>query len=237
MIRAILFDFGQTLVDSSTGFRRAEKDAQKTLFADLGVKDWAAFLADYRRLRQAFHARSDFSRLALWTQVYRHFDREPSQPFLSAAEQAYWGTVKKHTQPFPDTRAVLARLAATHRLAMITNTQGQGTANTHRLALFPRIEGFFEVIIVAGEAGIPPKPNPLPFQTCLAQLAIAPHEAIFVGDDWRIDIRGAQAVGIHPVWLQHHSVSRNWPVVKTSVPIITCLEHLIELIQTFREKQ
>jgi FMN phosphatase YigB (HAD superfamily) len=28
MIKAILFDFGQTLVDSSNGFRAAEKEAQ-----------------------------------------------------------------------------------------------------------------------------------------------------------------------------------------------------------------
>ena len=31
MIEAILFDFGQTLVDSSEGFRTAERDAQQNL--------------------------------------------------------------------------------------------------------------------------------------------------------------------------------------------------------------
>jgi len=227
MIRAILFDFGQTLVDSSDGFRRAEKEAQKKLFVELGAKDWEAFLADYRRLRQDFHARSDFSRMALWTQFYRHFGREPSQPFLLAAEQAYWDTVRAYTQPFPETWSVLARLAATHRLAMITNTQGQSTPGAHRLALFPDLESFFEVIIVAGEAGVPPKPDPAPFRLGLEKLGIAPRAAIFVGDDWRIDVCGAQAVGLRPVWIKHHSVSRHWPDVETTVPIITSLEQLL----------
>ncbi len=43
MIKAILFDFGQTLVDSSDGFRQAEKDAQAVIFQDLEITDHDAF--------------------------------------------------------------------------------------------------------------------------------------------------------------------------------------------------
>ena len=32
---------------------------------------------------------------------------------------------------------------------MITNTQGQGISGAHRLSLFPDLETFFEIIIVA----------------------------------------------------------------------------------------
>ncbi len=34
MIEVILFDFGQTLVDSSEGFRTAERNAQSKIFAE-----------------------------------------------------------------------------------------------------------------------------------------------------------------------------------------------------------
>ncbi len=34
MIEVMLFDFGQTLVDSSEGFRAAERDAQSKIFAE-----------------------------------------------------------------------------------------------------------------------------------------------------------------------------------------------------------
>ena len=39
MIEVILFDFGQTLVDSSEGFRTAERDAQSKIFAEFHRRD------------------------------------------------------------------------------------------------------------------------------------------------------------------------------------------------------
>jgi len=103
MIKAVIFDFGQTLVDSGDGFRRAEKEAQ-----------------------------------------------------------------------------------------------GQKRDGTHRISQFPELEKYFKAVIVAGEGGIPPKPDPKPFQLCLAELDIDPSEAVYVGDDLRIDICGAQDAGIRP---------------------------------------
>ena len=50
-----------------------------------------------------------------------------------------------------------------------------------------------------------------------------------MGDDYRIDICGARGAGLHPVWLKHDSVRRNWPAVEISVPVITNLKQLLEL--------
>ena len=75
----------------------------------------------------------------------------------------------------------------------------------------------------------PPKPDPEPFLVCLKRMEVEPEKAIYVGDDWLIDICGAEEVGIQPVWLKHHSVSRTWPKVETQVPVITSLEQLLDL--------
>jgi FMN phosphatase YigB (HAD superfamily) len=55
MIKAVIFDFGQTLVDSADGFRKAEKEAQDRLFKDLSLTLKDKFLDNYRRIRQQFH--------------------------------------------------------------------------------------------------------------------------------------------------------------------------------------
>lgn len=229
MIKAILFDFGQTLVDSSKGFRLAEKQAEARIFQDLGLESWSDFLTDYRLLRKNFHLKSNFSRKGLWHAVYRHYDREPNVTLISGEEDDYWETINSKTSLFPETKAVLDQLAPAYRLALITNTQGQASSGGHRIRLFPDLESLFEVVIVAGENDISPKPDPMPFLVCLEKLGIDPTAAIYVGDDWRIDVCGAQAVGIQPVWLKHHSISRNWPLIETPVPIITSLESLLEL--------
>jgi putative hydrolase of the HAD superfamily len=229
MIRAIVFDFGQTLVDSADGFRTAEKETQRKAFAALGPVAWDEFLEVYRRIRSRFHARSDFSRKRILEAVFRHYGRESDSALLGQWETEYWERIKATTRIFPETEAVLTALRVRYRLALITNAQGQTEEKKHRLGNYPELERFFEVIVVAGEGGIPAKPDPLPFRLCLEKLGIAPGESAYVGDDWRIDVCGSEAVGMHPVWLQHHLVQRRWPVVETSAPVIDGLERLLDV--------
>ncbi len=152
--------------------------------------------------------------------MFRHYGREPDPALLEQWETEYWERIKAMTRVFPEAEAVLTALRGRYRLALITNAQGQKEEGKHRLGNYPELERFFEVIIVAGEGGVPAKPDPLPFRLCLEKLGIDPDEAVYVGDDWRIDVCGSEAVGMHPVWLQHRSVQRNWPQVETSAPVI-----------------
>jgi HAD superfamily hydrolase (TIGR01549 family) len=230
MIRAIVFDFGQTLVDSSEGFRAAEKEAQEKAFAALGLTDREAFLSVYRAIRTAFHARSRFSRKAILEEVFRHYGRDPDPLLLEGWENDYWRRVQAMTRVFPEADEVLRKLRErAYRLALITNAQGQREEGQHRLGNYPELERHFEVVVVAGEGGIPPKPDATPFRLCLEMLGLAPEEAVYVGDDWRIDIQGAEAVGMHPLWLKHRLVQRNWPAVETAAPVIDSLEALLDV--------
>jgi putative hydrolase of the HAD superfamily len=229
MIQAIVFDFGQTLVDSADGFRTAEKEVQRKAFAALGLTAWDDFLEIYREIRARFHGRSDFSRKRILEAVFRRHGREADSGLLDRWETEYWERVKAMTRVFPEAEALLTALRGRYRLALITNTQGQKQEGKHRLGDYPELERFFEVIIVSGEGGIPAKPDQAPFRLCLEKLRIAPHEAVYVGDDWRIDICGSEAVGMHPVWLQHRRAQRHWPAVETQTPVIDGLERLLDI--------
>jgi HAD superfamily hydrolase (TIGR01549 family) len=229
MIRAIVFDFGQTLVDSADGFRTAEKETQRKACAALGLPEGEAFLAVYREIRSRFHARSDFSRKRILEELFRHYGRKPDSVLLEHWETEYWERIKVMTRIFPETEAVLTALRERYRLALITNAQGQTETGKHRLGHYPELMRFFAVIVVAGEGGIPAKPDPLPFRLCLEKLGIAPGEAVYVGDDWRIDVCGSEAAGMHPVWLRHRSLQRNWPQVETAAPVIDSLERLLDI--------
>ena len=169
-----------------------------------------------------------FSRKSIWQEVYHYYCLTPDLTLLENWENEYWETVKAHTDLFPEVEQVLENLNARYKVALITNTQGQPADGTHRISQFPELEKYFQVIIVAGEGGVPPKPDPEPFRRCLKDLGIAPSEAVYVGDDWRIDICGAKDAGLHPIWLKHHRVRRNWPNVETSVPVITRLDQLLD---------
>jgi HAD superfamily hydrolase (TIGR01549 family) len=230
MIKAIVFDFGQTLVDSSEGFRLAEKEAQQKVFTALGLADFEEFLVAYRIVRSAFHAQSRFSRKAILAELFRRYDREADPALLVAWETEYWEQVKAMTRLFPETQEVLRKLRERSlRLALITNAQGQEVEGQHRIANYPELEHLFEAVVVAGEGGVPPKPDPAPFLLCLGLLKLAPEETIYVGDDWRIDVEGARAQRMRPIWLKHRLARRNWPVVGTAgTPVIDSLEALLD---------
>lgn len=236
MIRAVVFDFGQTLVDSAEGFRKAEKEIQQKAYAALGLDNPEGFLDAYRGIRSAFHARSDFSRRAILEGVFRHCGRVPDPALLEVWEAAYWEKIHTMTRLFPETQEVLQALQGGYRLALITNAQGQMVEGKHRIGRYPELALFFELIVVAGEGGIPAKPDPIPFRICLEKMGIAPDEAVYVGDDWRIDVLGSEAVGMHPVWLRHRLVRRNWPAVETRrVPVIDSLECLLDIEKLIAE--
>ena len=229
-IRAVLFDFTQTLVNSADGFRKAEKQAQGRIFDDLAEPSMESFLAEYRRIRAKCHRNAVFSRRRIWTAVYTHFNREPGRESLVEWERDYWETVASLTAPFPEATGVLRELAMTYELGLVTNVQGEPGHASHLLDRFPELKAPFSAIVVAGTAAVPAKPRTEPFERCLHALGLAADEAVFVGDDWRVDIQGAANAGIRPIWLQHRSVKRNWPEVETEIPVITSLTAVAEVI-------
>ena len=228
MIQAVLFDFGQTLVDSAGGFRTAEKQLQERLGAELPDVTADVFLEYYRRQRSAFQKHSDFSRKSLALAISDHYGAHVEPATAERWETDYWETVRANTREFPEARSVLQKLKASFRLGLVTNTQGQGQPGTHRLGDFPDLIAHFDVVVVAGEAGVPEKPDPTPFRTCLEQLDCQPADAIYVGDDWRIDLCGARGAGMRAIWLKHRSTHRNWPEVADELPVIDSLDRLLQ---------
>ena len=232
MVKAVVFDFGQTLVDSADGFRTAEREAQGKIFAALEGVERDRFIDVYRRVRKAHHERSRLSRREIWRAVCDALDRSIDEPRLVAWEGEYWKRVNALTRVFPEAPSTLEALGATHRLALISNTQGQAGGGGHRLSAFPRLERAFECIVIAGENGIAAKPDAEPFLRCLRQMKLEPGECFYVGDDYRFDVCGSRDAGMRPVWLKHRSVRRTWPDIDTDVPVITSLDELPGLCAT-----
>jgi len=222
MIKAIIFDFGQTLVDSADGFRFAEKIAKEKIFLNLfpsaDKNQWQTFLTEYRQIRKSFHEKSNFSRPAIWQAACDRFNCRADLRKFAQMETEYWELVKSRTTAFPETINVLEKLAKEFQLGIIT-------------ALFPDIEKFFSTIIIAGEFGVPAKPDLQPFLLCLERMKIKPTEAIYVGDDFQKDVCGADYAGLHPVWIKHSLVKRSWPDpgAHTHAIVITNLNELLEI--------
>lgn len=97
----------------------------------------------------------------------------------------------------PDAPAVLARVReAGLRAAVISNSNGSVRAILDALGLTTRLD----FVLDSGELGVE-KPNPRIFELALTRTHVAPVEAVYIGDLYSIDVRGARAAGMHAILL------------------------------------
>ena len=207
MIRAVLFDFDDTLVDfHRRGDERALFEAGAArVYAYLTARGCSlpAFEPFYSRQR-AIARRID---LRTWLtggepdgrrllrRLCKDFALQRDEPSLAKLGWLWYEPVLEHAHLAADVRPTLAALRdGDVRLAVVANTIHQGAVIDRHLEQLGLLE-FFPVRVYSTEHGVR-KPNPLLFQAALKQLGVAASEALFVGDDPKLDIFGAQRAGL-----------------------------------------
>lgn len=93
-------------------------------------------------------------------------------------------------------RPLLARLAARHRLGIVSNFYGNLPTVCDNLAVRP----FFNVIVDSTQVGWS-KPDPRIFRKAAEDLGVPLVRSVFVGDSFARDMAGARAVGMRHIWL------------------------------------
>lgn len=83
----------------------------------------------------------------------------------------------------------------------------------------------FPVIVSSMAEGIE-KPSPRLFEIALERMGVAPQDAVYVGDDYRMDVVGARAAGLTPVLLD-----RNDRFLTTDCLRIRRLDEIIDFLQ------
>ena len=86
-----------------------------------------------------------------------------------------------------------------YRIGLISNTIWPAELHIEDLAELGLLP-YLEHMDFSGELGFW-KPNPKIFQHAVAALDVTPEESVFIGDNPREDILGAQGVGMRAVWI------------------------------------
>jgi putative hydrolase of the HAD superfamily len=104
--------------------------------------------------------------------------------------------------------AFLEQLAANYRLSIVSNTHYPALIHQN-LARMNTVH-YFAQIVTSVEVGIR-KPHPAIFQHALAELRIAPGDAIYIGDTYVDDYKGATAAQVRCILLDPQQRYRNVP--------------------------
>jgi putative hydrolase of the HAD superfamily len=100
--------------------------------------------------------------------------------------------------PFEDVLPGLTQLGRHLPLGVITN----GNADLEAIGL----QHHFQFSLAAAHFGRA-KPEPDIFLAACAAMQVAPQEAVYVGDDLRLDVEGAQKAGMRAVWMNRSGSS------------------------------
>lgn len=228
MLKAVLFDFDNTLVDSAAVLPLARRRVAEEIVAYYGnsldveevaqVVAWVEHVAERQGL---------LDRDLIWEHVIHNLkvDSVPPSETLRRWSNIYWTEYVKGPL-FPDTVSVLENLGRRYVLGMVTNTDGMPGMKMQRLEKSGLLK-FFKAVVIAGEDVPETKPSPRPFLHAAKLLNVKPEECIMVGDDPINDVLGAKSAGMYSVLLDRQG-GKPYPVKPDH--IVKSLRELLPLL-------
>jgi putative hydrolase of the HAD superfamily len=134
----------------------------------------------------------------------------------------YWSEYMQNCLASEDTLVTLQTLRERgQKLGVITN--GPVKLQQQKLDALG-ITRLFETIVIS-EAEAVRKPDPAIFARALERCGVVCDEAVFVGDHPEIDIAGAHAAGMRPIW----KYVPYWKLTVPDVPVVKSLREILPI--------
>ena len=201
MIKAVFFDLYHTLL----GYDPPREELHAKALGELGILvksetlRWPLLVADeylyQEHARASLGQRSKEEQTAVWAQYERKLLEEAG---IEADDQLILGLLGKMRQfdmkqvLFDDVLPALTELKKRGLiLGLISNIDRDITALLDDLGLTPLLQ----VVVTSQDTGFN-KPSPEIFQEAVKRAGIQANEAIYVGDQYQVDVVGANQVGM-----------------------------------------
>ncbi|MEE9280043.1 MAG: HAD family hydrolase [Myxococcota bacterium] len=195
-IQAVLLDMGGVLIPEVVSYEAAvrDRDLLSTL-RDLGVADPETYVIERaNRLRVAYSALNEACTQPDVDEVWSDTPSPVRKLLLQALGR------QEAQRPYSYARGVVAGLARSYRLGLVSNNVIPGDQHARALRRAGILE-HIESALWSANTGRR-KPDPAMIHAVLAELRVPPRAAIFVGDKLRTDVAAARAAGVRSVYLQ-----------------------------------
>lgn len=229
-IKALIFDLDDTLWPIVPVINAAEAKLHAWLAQAAPAVVARYSIEDLRVRRQALvetDARFSYDlwalRHTLLAQVFDEFDVD-----VKKADEAMqvFAQERSRVTMYADVMPALNQLRERFVLASISN----GFADLQAIGL----DQHFSVSLAAHQFGCA-KPDPRIFLALLERLQFAPADCMYIGDDLRIDVQGAQQVGMRAAWMNRQAISLDASAYSYVKPDLV-LHDLHELVSVLRDQ-
>ena len=203
VVRAIAFDYGNTLIE----FSRTQINACDEAIANAIAIQFGPI--DLPRLR----ALRDHNRKAIYAGDPPAFRENDNRAISAGLVRALYGVeptpeavdfiIHARAQKFIEVAAVtdevhamLQRLHTRYPLGILSNYPDADCIRESIKTL--HLDRLFQAVVVSADLGYV-KPHPLMFSTLIRKMGVPAENILFVGDNWLADIQGAKRAGMQAV--------------------------------------
>ena len=230
MIRAVLFDLDDTLVDHQFASRAAIAGVRDR-FPALQQHELDDLVAENQRILDSMHhevalGQRDVADARI--ERYRRLFAYAGQPDARAAAAA-----ELHRRVYQASRRCVegALELVTHlhtrlRIGVVSNNTV--AEQTEKLATFG-FTPFVHCLVTSEEVGVA-KPDPRIFRVALERLECDPYEAVMIGDAWVQDIVGATGVGIRSLWFNRNALPHPDSALAMQIRALHPADHIAALV-------
>ena len=201
MLKGVLFDLDNTLIDFLTMKRRCTQAAVSAMIkAGLKMEYKKAYSVMFEMYEE--YGTEDQT-------IFQKFLRKVHKvdyKILSAGIIAYRKVKVNELVPYAGVKSVLSSLQKKGlKLGVVSDAPRLQT--WLRLTEVGLVD-YFDVVLGYEDTG-ELKPSPLPFRKALKKMKLKPEEVVFVGDNLRRDIAGAKKVGMKTVLAKYGQFSKS----------------------------
>ena len=232
--KAILFDWAYTLVDLVSEDDRAaflelmrflkDKDVELPEFELIFGEYQDLFYGLIKESRQT-HREVNFETVLRYLFFKFHIEIQDKTNWEKILT-VYYNVIHGVRLVYPDVMTTLETLSESGvRMGIISNTTNPEFIKEKEL-LQAGLSRFFEFTIFSSVTPYR-KPHPSIFNAAISRLNVKPENILFVGDDLKMDVIGAQSVGMPAAWLNRNGS----PLVENITPLyqITSLLDLLAI--------
>ncbi len=196
MIRAVVFDLDNTLVDFMQ-MKRQAIDAAINAMRDAGLMLSTEEIR--KRIDEIYEERGMEFQKVFDELLYREFSKVDYK-ILSAGVIAYRRAREAALFPYPHVTMTLIELT---KMRIKLGVVSDAPAKEAWLRLcYLNFHHLFDAVVTFDDTGVR-KPNPEPFRKILEMLKLRPNETIMVGDWAERDVVGAAQVGMKTIFARY----------------------------------
>ena len=221
MIKAVLFDLDNTLVD----FMKMKKMASEAAVS--AMIDSGLAMDEEKAIEKLFsmYETHGFEDQTILDKFIKENNKDKlDYKMLAAAVVAYRKVKSGYLTPYPHVQKVLIKLKENGiKLGIVSDAPVKQA--WLRLAEL-RLMEFFDIIIAVGGTG-KEKPHKMPFESAINELKLRANEILFVGDNPNRDILGAKRIGMKTALAKYGQVRKGG---EKADYILNDVEDILEIV-------